>query len=189
MTSDDTPAARREALLAKRELLREQQAQRMAAQRHADNVARFERYLGAGLAAAGVQHEVLWDGAVRRGPLARYPIGFASVRWDRVPEAVTAHGGSDDELSTLFDAALQALAVARTTTVLLEWCIDGLPRVALAAVDASAHALVLMRHAADMWVYADDADWLVEIYHEGQVTYAARPGRAEDAGDGWRHGT
>jgi len=37
-----------------------------------------------------------------------------------------------------------------------------------------------------MWVYAEDADWLIEIYHEGSVTCAERPGRPEDAGDGWR---
>jgi hypothetical protein len=48
------------------------------------------------------------------------------------------------------------------------------------------HALALRRQASDMWVYAEDADWLIEIYHEGSVTCAERPGRPEDAGDGWR---
>jgi hypothetical protein len=183
--SADKPSDRTD-LFAKRDLLRAQQAERMAQQRHAENVARFQRHLGATLAQAGVRHELLWNNAVRRGPLPRYPIGFASVRWDRVPHAVSAPGGSDEQLKQLFDAALGALAIGPATTVIVDWCIDGEPRVALSAADASTHALALMRHASDMWVYAEDAPWLIELYHEGSVTYAALPGREEDAGDGWR---
>ncbi|WP_372016431.1 hypothetical protein [Pseudoxanthomonas sp. 10H] len=186
MNSGDTPADRRQALLAKRGQLHAQQAERMAQQRHAGNVARFERYLGAELARAGVAHEALWDRGVRPGPLARYPIGFASVRWDRVPDAVSVQGGSDALLKALLDAALHALAVAPASTVIVDWGIADSPRLALAAADVSTHGLALMRHGSDMWVYAADADWLVEVYHEGTVTHAARPGREEDAGDGWR---
>ncbi|QNP41708.1 hypothetical protein [Lysobacter solisilvae (ex Woo and Kim 2020)] len=186
MSSDDTSAQRHAALLAKREQLYAQQAERMAQQRHAENVAHFERYLGAALAQAGVRHELLWSTETRRGPLTRYPIGFASVRWDRVPHAVSTPGGSDAELKELFDAALAALAIAPATEVIVDWCIVGRPRVALSAADASTHAVALMRHASDMWLYADDAPWLIEVYHEGSVTYAAQPGREEDAGDGWR---
>jgi hypothetical protein len=184
--STDDQAADRAALLAKRDRLRAQQAERMARQRHAENVARFQRYLGATLARTGVHHELLWDAALRRGPLSRYPIGFASVRWDRVPHAVGTPAGSDADLQQAFDAALGALAIAPATTVIVDWGIAGEPRVALAAADASMHALALMRHGSDMWVYAEDAPWLIEVYHEGSVTYADRPGPEEDAGDGWR---
>lgn len=186
MSTEDTPASRREALLAKREQLRAQQAQRMAAQRHADDLAAFERQLGAALAQAGTQYELLWDAGERRGPLSRYPIGFASVRWDKVPHAVGAHGATDDGQAALVERALRALAVAPASTVIVDWCRDGLPRVALPAADASRHARALLRHSCDTWIYAEDAQWLVEVYHEGQVTYADRPGAAEDAGDGWR---
>jgi hypothetical protein len=186
MSAEDTPAGRRQALLARREQLYAHQAEHMARQRQAEHEARFQRHLGAALAAAGVRHALLWQGDVRRGPLALYPIGFASVRWDRVPHAVTAAGGSDQALAALFEAALRALHVAPSATVIVDWCSEGLPRVALSAADAIAQALPLMWQAADMWVYAEGAPWLVEVYHEGRVTYADHPGRPEDAGDGWR---
>jgi hypothetical protein len=186
MTIDEESARRREELLAKRDRLRADQAGRMARQQHAEKAARFEQHLGAALRQAGVRHEVLWDGDARRGPLTQYPIGFASVRWDRVPHAVSARGASDEELKELFDVALQALGLAPTATVIVDWARGDMPRVALSVADSSTHALTLIRQASDMWVYADDAPWLIEVYHEGSVTYADRPGQAEDAGDGWR---
>jgi hypothetical protein len=186
MSTDDPPADRRETLFAKREQLRATQAERMAQRRQADIEARFARYLGAALAAAGVRHELLWQRDTRRGPLASYPIGFASVRWDRVPHAVTGEGGHGEGQAALFGAALLALGIAPSTSVIVDWGVDGQPRVVLSAADASTHALALMRNGADMWVYADDAPWLIEIYHEGSVTYASGPGQPEDAGDGWR---
>ena len=99
---------------------------------------------------------------------------------------VSARGASDEELKELFDEALHALGLAPTGTVIVDWARGDMPRVALSVADASMHALTLMRQASDMWVYADDAPWLIEVYHEGSVTYADRPGQAEDAGDGWR---
>lgn len=186
MSTDDTPAGRRQALLARREQLYAQQAQRMAQKQQAEDEATFQRYLGAELASAGVRFELRWADDAPRGPLARYPIGFASVRWDHVPHAVSVPGGCDEERRALFDAALLALGIAPSATVIVDWCRVGLPRVAMSAADASAHALALMQHACDMWVYADDAPWLIEVYHEGEVTYATGPGRPEDAGDGWR---
>lgn len=186
---DDTSAARRAALLAKREQLRAQQAEHMARQRQADDVARFERALGTTLADAGVAFDVLWQRDVPIGPLSRYPIGFASVRWDRVPEAMCLQGGSDEALREAFVDALGALAIAPDTRVIVDWCIGGQPRVALSATDAATHAVALMQQAADTWVYAEGAAWLIEIYHEGQVHYAAQPGAEDDAGDGWRRRT
>jgi hypothetical protein len=186
MSTDDTPADRRHALLARRDQLYAEQAQRMASRRQTENEARFQRHLGATLTRAGVRYELLWHHDVRRGPLSRYPIGFASVRWDRVPQAVSEQGGSDAAQATLLVAALLALGIAPSATVIVDWCRDDLPRVALSAADASAHALALLRHGSDTWVYADDAPWLIEVYHEGSVTYARGPGRPEDAGDGWR---
>ena len=186
MNSDDPSNDRRQALLAKRGQLYAQQAQRMAQQRQAENEASFQRHLGAALTAAGVAYELLWARDARRGPLALYPTGFASVRWDRVPHAVSEPGGTDAIHGGLLEQALLALGIAPSATVIIDWCIDGEPRVALSAADATAHALALIQHCSDTWVYADDASWLVEVYHEGSVTYASGPGRAEDAGDGWR---
>lgn len=186
MSTDDTPADRRQALLARREQLYAQQARRMAQKQQAEDEASFQRYLGAELTSAGVRFELRWADDAPRGPMARYPIGFASVHWGRVPHAVSVQGGSDDERKDLLDAALCALGIGSSTRVTVDWCRSGLPRVVLSAADASAHALALMQHASDMWVYAQDAPWLIEIYHEGSVTYADRPGRPEDAGDGWR---
>jgi hypothetical protein len=186
MANDDTPADRRQALLARREQLYAEQAQRMAQRRQAEDEACFERYLGAALTQAGVRFALRWEDEAPRGPLARYPIGFASVHWDRVPHAVSALGGCDEERKELFDAALLALDIAPSSTVIVDWCRAGLPRVALAAADASTQAVALMQHSCDTWVYAEDAPWLVELHHEGDVTYASGPGRPEDAGDGWR---
>lgn len=186
MTTEDKPADRREALRAKRKILLAQQAERMAQARHAENAARFHRYLGTALERAGVHHELLWRDDMRRSPLAAYPIGFASIRWDHVPHAVSAHGGSEEDMKILFAEALRVLGVGPHTQVIVDWCIDGEPRVALAAGDASAHAIALMRHASDMWVYAEAAPWVIEIHHDGTLTFAERPGLPEHAGDGWR---
>lgn len=185
-TDDDTRDARRAALYAKREQLRAGQAARMAQQEQAGHVANFEHWLGAALDQAGVRHEVLWDDGVRLGPLTLYPIGFASVQWDRVPHAVAEEGYTDAGQKRLLDEALRALALAPTATVIVDWAEHGKPRLALAVADVSAHGLMLIQHGHDMWVYADDAAWLIEVYHEGAVTYADRPGRPEHAGDGWR---
>lgn len=188
MTAEKTPAERREALRAKRETLRAQQAERMVQARHAEDAARFQRYLGAALEQAGVRHELLWRDDTRKGLLTTYPIGFASIRWDLVPHAVSTHGGTDEGMKALFDEALRALGIASHTPVIIDWCIQGLPRVVLSAGDASTHAVTLMRHSSDTWVYAEAeaAPWVIEIYHEGVLTYADRPGLPEHAGDGWR---
>ena len=184
--TDDASGHRRDALLARRDALRARQAERMAQQQHAEQIARFDRHLGAALTQAGVRHEVLWGRQVRKGPLLHYPIGFASVHWDLVPHAVSVYGGSDEALKTLLDDALRALAIAAGATVIVDWGMAGEPRLALSAADASTHAIALMRHGSDMWVYADDAAWLIEVHHEGTLTHAARPGLPEHAGDGWR---
>ena len=183
-TDDDDSAKRRDALRAKRDRLYAEQAERTAQQRHAQDEARFQRYLGDPLQHAGIAYEVLWDDTHRRGPLTQYPIGFASVRWDRVPHAVSVQCGSDEDAKDAFGQALHALHIAPSTTVIVDWAIGGEPRLALSAADAATHALALIRHAADTWVYAEGATWLIEVYHEGSVTYAERPGDAEDAGDG-----
>ena len=186
MNTDDTANDRRQALFAKRAQLHAQQAQRMAQRRQAENEASFQRHLGAALTAAGVRYELLWARDVRRGPLALYPAGFASVRWDRVPHAVSAQGGTDTMAKALLDAALRALVIDPSSTVIVDWGIEAVPRVALSAADLSAQALALIQHSSDVWVYAEHAPWLIEVYHEACVTYASGPGRPEDAGDGWR---
>lgn len=187
MSTHDIPADRHQELLAKREQLRAAQAERTAQREQADKEARFARHLGAALAAAGVRHELLWQRDVRRGPLTSYPIGLASVRWDRVPHAVTREGGYDEGQKALLVAALLALRIAPSAQVIVDWCVDSEPRVVLSAADAATQALALIRNGADTWVYAEDAPWLIEVYHEGSVTYASGPGRPEDAGDGWRN--
>ena len=171
----DDPAARRLALSAKRDALYARQAERTAQQAHAGEVAAFHRYHGAALEAAGVRHALLWDAETRRGPLATYPMGFSSIRWDRVPHAVGEHFENDARLAALFADALRALQVAPETTVIADWCRSGLPRVALSAADACAQVVALMRCASDMWVYAEDATWVVEIHHDDRLTYADRP--------------
>lgn len=185
MSNDDT-AARRALLRAKRDRLLAEQAARTAVREHAKRVAHFERWLGATLDQAGVRYEALWDAVVRPSPLTRYPIGFASVRWDRVPHAVSAERYTDAGQKALLDQALCALGLAPTDTVIVDWLQRGEPRLALSVADVSAHGLALIQHGSDIWVYADRAAWLIEVYHEGTVSYADRPGSLEDAGDGWR---
>ncbi|WP_213434534.1 MULTISPECIES: hypothetical protein [Lysobacteraceae] len=182
----DDPAARRLDLAAKRDALFAQQAERAAQQRHAEEAAEFHRYHGAALEAAGVRHALHWNTEAARGPLTTYPIGFASIRWDFVPHAVRQQGESPARLKELLEEALRALDVAPTTTVIVDWCVSRRPRVALSAADACAHAIALMACASDTWVYAQGATWVVEIHHDGWVTYADRPGLPEHAGDGWR---
>lgn len=186
MTRPDDNGSRRQALYAKRDELRARHAERTAQQAHDAKVANFHLYVGGALEAAGVRYECLWSNDDRRGPLTTYPIGFASIHWDLVPHAVGTSGGNEAWLKDLFDEALVALAIAPGTTVIVDWCRDALPRVALSAADASAHAVDLMRGSADMWVYAPDATWMIEVYHEGKLTYADRPGLPEHAGNRWR---
>ena len=185
MSSD--PESRRLALYAKREALRAQQAERMAQQQRAEEIAAFQRHTGGALQAAGVHYEMLWpEHPGRRGPLPTYPIGLASIHWPLVPTAVSAYGGTANASKALFDEALRALQIAPATIVTADWCIGGMPRIALSAADASTHAITLMHASSDLWVYAADASWVIEVYHEGTLTYADRPGSPEHAGDGWR---
>lgn len=188
MTSQDDPDARRAALAAKRDALYAQQAERTARQRHAEDVANFHRYHGAALEAAGARFELLWDTDTRRGPLTLYPIGFASVNWEFVPHAVVEHGATQAHLAELLASALHALRVTPSTTVIVDWCVSRMPRVALSSADACTHALALLRGGSDTWVYAEDATWLVEVHHDDRVTHADRPGLPGHAGDGWRRG-
>lgn len=186
MATPDDSVSRRQALYARRDELRARQAEHMARQRHDAQVESFHRDHGADLLAAGARFELVWDDDTYRGPLVTYPIGFASIRWDLVPHAVSRYGGTDEALKELFDEALLALAIAPATTVVVDWCRGGFPRVALSAGDASAHAIALMRCSSDMWVYAPGASWVIEVHHDGHLTHADRPGLPEHAGDGWR---
>ncbi|KGQ19274.1 hypothetical protein LF41_2920 [Lysobacter dokdonensis DS-58] len=188
MTHQDEPETRRAALAAKRDALYAQQAQRTARQRHAEEVADFHRYHGAALEAAGARFELLWDTDTRRGPLTRYPIGFASVHWSLVPHAVVEHGATQAHLAELLERALHALRVAPASTVIVDWGVSRMPRVVLSSADACTHAIALMRGGSDMWVYAEEGAWLVEVHHDDRVTYADRPGLPEHAGEGWRQG-
>jgi hypothetical protein len=184
---EEDTGARRTALAARRDALFARQAERDAQRKHAEEVAAFHRFHGAALEAAGARFDLRWDDT-RRGPLTTYPIGFASIQWAHVPHAVVEYGASPEHLKALLQDALHAMAIAPETTVIVDWCRSGLPRVALSAADACTHAVALMRCSSDTWVYAEDATWVVEIHHDDKLTYADRPGLPEHAGDGWRPG-
>lgn len=187
MSHSDDNEARRHALYAKRDSLRAQQAERIEQSRRNEQVAAFQQGLGQDLDAAGVRHEVLWPWtAPRRGPVERYPIGFASIHWPLVPDAVSRFGGDDQSRKELLDEALADLGIPPGRQVTVDWYVERMPRVVMSAADLSAQALRLLRASHDTWVYDANDSWVIEVYHEGDVTHARGPGRHEDAGDGWR---
>ena len=175
---------RRAALEAKREQLYRRQREAAARQQRARDLEDFRRGPGAVLDEADVAYRLLWpeDGSPE-GPLGTYPIGFSSVHWPLVPDAVSAPA-SRPFRGTCVGEAFDALGVTPETTIILDHCVVGTPRVELTAQDFLAHAEVLIGHEA--WLYGPQGSWLVEVYHEDIVSYAARPGSPEVAGDRWR---
>ncbi len=178
--SDD----RRAELKAKREQLYQRQAEATARQQRARDFEDFRRGIGSVLDEAGVAYQLLWpDDRSPAGPLATYPIGFASVHWPLVPEAVSVEGWHPDRGACVAEA-FQALGVQPEATVVVDHCVGGTPRVQLAARDFLVHAEDLIRY--ESWLYELQGTWLVEVYHEGTISYAPRPGSPEVAGDRWR---
>lgn len=175
---------RHHALRARRaELFRKQAEATARAQRSQDEDA-FRRGPGAVLDEAGIDYQLLWpDDGSAKGPLATYPIGFASVHWPLVPEVISDFAQGVERVSVVA-RALTELGVAPTTAIVVDSCLGGTPRVMLAAQDFLTCAEVLLGHEA--WLYELDGCWLIEVYHEGTISYAKRPGSADSAGDSWR---
>lgn len=185
MSGKDGNDARRDALYAKRDALRAAQAARMEQRRREELVARFERWHGGYLAEAGIAHELLWDwDAPPPGPLATYAFAFSGIDWRHVPEGVTEAGAYPPFVQALFDDAFAALGVAPARRVHVDWSSGSMPRLVLQAGDLVRHAAELVGWGWDLWVFDPDATWIVEVYHEGTLSYAPRPGAPEHAGHG-----
>lgn len=187
MSQSDATDARRRALYAKRDELRAQQAARMERRRREELVADFRRWKGAWLAEAAFPHELLWQwDAPPEGPVGRYAFAFSGIDWQLVPDSVTRYGGIESALKELLDDALDALGIAPAHRVHVDWSDGSMPRLVLSAADLSRHAETLMRWGSDLWVFDPDDAWIIEIYHEGTLSYAARPGLPEHAGFHWK---
>jgi len=176
---------RRAYLLTKRGTLRAEQEQRIATKRRDDEIGQFIDRYGGKLNDAGVQYEMVWSEQTQvLKTYVLYPIGFASVHWELVPHARRRFVELNHYLRREFDDAVSELGLSPDTKVVVDWCVGGLPRIRLRLADVSEHAVHLLHSEA--WVYDPDGIWLIERYHEGDLTYAERPGRPEHAGDGWR---
>jgi hypothetical protein len=179
-----TAPDRRAHLLAARERLYGEQAAHAARLKRQQELADFLSGRGEGLRSAGIAFQLLWpeDDALK-GPLTTYPIGFASVHWDLVP-----HASWDMTLPAYLrhhlQAAFSALGVEPATRIIVDLCVGGEPRVLLQAGDFLTHAPDLA--GFDTWIYDPLDTWLIEIYHDGTLTYASHPGNPEHAGDKWR---
>jgi hypothetical protein len=186
MSQPDDTDARRLALYAKRDELRAQQAARMEQRRREALVEGFRRWHGEWLDEAAFPHEVLWPwDAPPAGPIGNYAFAFSGIDWQLVPGSVSRYGGIESALKELLDEALEALGIAPACRVHLDWSGGSMPRLVLAAADLSRHAETLMRWGSDLWVFDPDARWIIEIYHEGTLSYAAHPGLPEHAGFHW----
>ena len=187
-TDDSQPVAasreRYHTLRGKRaELLRNQAEATARTQRRQDEDA-FRRAQGAALEDAGIVYQLLWpDDGSAKGPLGTYPIGFASVHWPLVPDVMSDFAQGAERVPVVA-RALTELGVAPATAIVVDSCLGGTPRIMLTAQDFLTCAEVLLGHEA--WLYELDGSWLIEVYHEGTVSYARRPGSAELAGDAWR---
>jgi hypothetical protein len=159
---------------ARRELLLARHAEKQRQQQRKDAMDAFACWHGAYLQQSGVRHAVHWDRPAR-SPLSRYPIGFASVDWDLVPEAIRSGIADEDEIGPLVAGALSALAVARSCEPWIDWGVSTMPWLAMAASDLPAHAIELSRWSSDLWIYDPEATWLIEIRHDGQFAYAPGP--------------
>jgi len=174
MTSDDADARRRE-LFAKRDILRAQQAERETLRKRQAAVAEFERWHAPYLAEHAVDHVVLWPWeSPPAGPINRYPVAGSGIDWWNVDDAVRRPAELPSFLRALFDEAFEDLCVPYDRIVHAYWG-SRAQRLALKAGDLAAHAHELSRWSSDLWVFDPDADWLIEVYHEGRFGYAPRP--------------
>jgi len=173
MTAPEDSDALQHALQAKRESLLARQAEQRRQQQRVEAQAAFARWHGDFLEQSGVRHVAHWDPPAR-SPLARYPIGFASVDWDRVSGAVRSGVAGGNGIAPLVDAAFAALAVPASCEVLVDWGVSSMPWLAMSAVDIATHAAELSQWSSDLWIYDPLATWLIEVHHDGRVTYAPR---------------
>jgi len=174
MTEPEDSDALRQATQARRELLLARKAEQQRQRQRQDAMDAFARWHGAYLQQSGVRHAAHWDPPAR-SPLSRYSIGFASVDWDRVPEAIRSEIAGEDEIGPLVGAALSALAVAQSCELWIDWGVSTMPWLAMAASDVPTHATELSRWSSDLWIYDPEATWLIEILHDGQFAYAPGP--------------
>lgn len=176
MAGTDDADARRQELYAKRDLLRQQQAERMEILRRETLRANFARWHGAYLTDNGIAHELLWDwDHPPAGPIVHYPFAFSGIDWRFVRGAVSTYGGFERWLRELLIEALDALGITPAHRVHLDWDSSSMPRLVLSAGNLMQHAETLMRWSSDLWVFDPDDTWIVEIYHEGTLSYARAP--------------
>ena len=174
MTPPEDNDADRRALQARRESLLARQAEQRRQRQRVEAREDFERWHRGFLQQAGVRHVVHWDPPAC-SPLARYPMGFSSVDWERVPGAVRSEVANDRGVAPLVDAAFAALVVAPSSEVWVDWGVGTMPWLAMSAVDLATHVAELSQWSSDLWIYDPAATWLIEIHHEGRFAYAPRP--------------
>lgn len=176
MHHDETLRSRRATLYAKRDQLRAAQASDMERRRRAALEHDFERWHGSDLAAAGVQYRLLWDWeAAPPSPIARYPCAVSGIDWRLVPGGESRDGHTRQEQCQLLRAAVEALQLAPHKQVHIEWDNAAMPQLVLPVRDLLEHAERLLRGGSDMWVVCPGEAWVIEIYHEGTVSFAVQP--------------
>lgn len=170
MSADDA-GARRQALLAR-------QAER-AAQRERDRVvADFERWHVPYLREAGIDAALAWPWEdPPAGPLGDYPFAVSGIRWSAVPGATDRPCHDASEAGPALAAAFAALGIPATQPVHLRWDGGAMPQLVLPAAQAVRHLGEFGSWSSDLWVFDPDASWIVELYHEGRLSFAAAPPR------------
>lgn len=182
MTSDD----RRRDLLARADALRARQAERMEALRREQVVARFMRWHGPELDGFRIEHRLAWPWEhPAHGPLPRYAFAFSGIDWALVPEAVVRHGGTATGQAECVGEAFESLGIAPDCGVQVTWAGGDMPDLLAGAADVARHAEALIDWGIDMWVFDPAGEWIVEVYHEGTVGHAPRPGLPAHAGCHW----
>lgn len=173
MTDTASPDDRLQALRARRDALRAAQAERVERARRDALVADFDRWRGRELRESGMAHGVHWPwDAPPCGPAPQYPLAFSGVDWRRVPHAVIATSAYAPFVQGLFAEAFDALGIADARCVHVEVSSASMPRLTLAPLDLVRHINAMAGWHSDPWVFRPGEPWLIELYHDGTLSFA-----------------
>lgn len=104
----------------------------------------------------------------------RFPLAsWRFVDWSRVPDCFEKSVRDPDEIKSIFQSLCRDNSIDDGEVFITTSFVE--PNLRMSLTDLLACADVLARYGTDLLFISDDADWVFEIYHEGDIGFGLAP--------------
>ncbi|MGD9679818.1 MAG: hypothetical protein AB7W16_01425 [Candidatus Obscuribacterales bacterium] len=104
----------------------------------------------------------------------RFPLAFwRFVDWSRVPDCFVKQVRDPEEIKAIFQSLCRENSILDGEVFITTSFVE--PSLRMSLTDLLACADVLARYGTDLLFIIDDADWVFEIYHEGDIGFGRAP--------------